>query len=148
MEGARLQLAKFMAAAAVSVGLLAAGLLTNERSIRAICIGFLLFLAAPILVLVWKDTGQALLQAGRSSTRAHFWGRVFAYPQAVLGLVCATIAIFIFGLVLYRWWADGVMPHLRWLSTPPSLLAIGLYLMRDALRLVKTPEPGARGKAR
>lgn len=146
MRETRLQLAKFVAAAAVSVGLLATGLLTEEPFVRAICVAFLLFLAAPILILVWKETGQALLKASQSSSRVQFLGRVFAYPQAVFGLVCATIAIILLGLMFYRWWADGEAPHLRWLSAPPSFLALGLYLMRDAFRLLKTPEPVAQTK--
>ena len=128
------QLAKFICTATFVGVLSAIGVLGSDPAIRGAAFGFVLFLGAPVFILVWIDTGKALRTAGRSSRPLNLWGRIFGYPQAVFGFVCTVLGVFIVPYLLYRWWALGLQPQGPWLMAPAGFLAFGMILMRGALK--------------
>jgi membrane protease YdiL (CAAX protease family) len=136
-----LQLTKLICAAGFTAGVVVFGLLADDLAIKGVSFAFLLFLGGPILILVWKDTGQALRKAGVNSARADFWGRVFGYPQAIFGLLCTVVAVVLLPMLLYEWLVHGQVPQGPWLAAPVGFLVFGLYLMRDAFRAPEEPEP-------
>jgi len=135
----RIVVVKFLFCASFAAVLFTLGLLAEDPSVKGVGFAFFLFLGAPVLILGWKDFGQALRKAGQTSKRMTFWGRVFGYPQAAFGLVCAIVGLGIFPLLLYKWWVLGQAPQGPWLSAPLGFLAFGVYFMRDAFRPPQEP---------
>ena len=77
-----IQILKFVVAIVLFISLILFALFSNEQSIRGVSIAFILFLALPILILIWRDTGSVFRQLGRQSPRFRIIGNILGYPQA------------------------------------------------------------------
>ena len=135
----RIAIVKFICSAGFAMALLAIGLLAEDASIKGGAFGFFLLIGIPVFILGWIDFGQALRKEDQQSKSLKFWGRVFGYPQAAFGLVCAVVGLIIIPLLLYKWWKHGQAPQGPWLTAPFGFLAFGSYLMKDAFRPPKAP---------
>ncbi len=128
------QMLKFFMAVTFVIVLTLSGLLAEAQEIRGVSWAFILLLGGPVLILVWRDTGEMFRRLGRSSRPYRIIGRVFGYPQAAFGGVCVLVGLAVVPLVLYNWVAHGKPPHGPWLEAPGGFIAFGLVLMRNAFR--------------
>lgn len=146
----RIQLIKFGALCAAAIALIAIMGLADEPAFRILSGVLLAVPFGPMLLLVLRDTGQALRRAGLASPRAAFWGRLLGVPQALFGLVCFLVGIGILPLVLHKWWTTGEPPAGNWISGPIGFVVFGLVLMRWAFGVApaNTLESGADPQSR